>query len=258
MNRKQLEYFMETYRCRNIQTAANHLYISHQGLSRVIRSLEEELGATLFTRSNRGLEPTDYATALLPHVQTLLDTYSRIDGLYMQERRQKTHVTVYSLDHLMNWLGAEFLLGFHEAWPDVTLSVVDTTDDRALDVLHSGRADFAIVNGPVDSAQFSSEALFFSRYSFRIHRDNPLAEKPRLTAKDLDGQVVVGKGRFSAMKHCGPNSVIRYLDEPDNGQMIYLVERNHTTPTRGGSCFKSFLLDWVRRDVPGSEERGQE
>ena len=97
---------METYRCRNIQTAANHLYISHQGLSRVIRSLEEELGATLFTRSNRGLEPTDYATALLPHVQTLLDTYSRIDGLYMQERRQKTHVTVYSLDHLMNWLSS--------------------------------------------------------------------------------------------------------------------------------------------------------
>ena len=39
--------------------------------------------------------------------------------------------------------------------------------------------------------------------------------------------------------------------------MIYLVERNHTTPTRGGNCFKSFLLDWVRRTVPGSTEGHQ-
>lgn len=41
MNRKQLEYFIEVYRCRNIQMAANHLYITHQGLSRVIRFLDD-------------------------------------------------------------------------------------------------------------------------------------------------------------------------------------------------------------------------
>ena len=66
MNKKQLEYFMETYHYRNIQVAADNLYISHQGLSRVIRSLEDELGQALFVRSNRGLEPTDFATTLLP------------------------------------------------------------------------------------------------------------------------------------------------------------------------------------------------
>ena len=65
MNKKQLEYFMETYHYRNIQAAADNLYISHQGLSRVIRSLEDELGQALFVRSNRGLEPTDFATTLL-------------------------------------------------------------------------------------------------------------------------------------------------------------------------------------------------
>ena len=58
MNRKQLMYFMEAYRTCNIQAAADVLYISHQGLSRVLRTLEEELGQPLFRRSNRGLEPT--------------------------------------------------------------------------------------------------------------------------------------------------------------------------------------------------------
>ena len=47
MNQKQLSYFLEVYRCRNIQAAADKLYLTHQGLSRVIRSLEEELGLSL-------------------------------------------------------------------------------------------------------------------------------------------------------------------------------------------------------------------
>ncbi len=297
MNRKQLEYFIEAYRCRNIQMAANHLYITHQGLSRVIRSLEEELGGTLFLRSNRGLEPTDYATALVPHVQSILDTYARIDGLQTLAGQQKAVVTVYTLDHFMGFLGSAFLIGFHARYPDITLSILDTSDDRALDMLRGGKADFAIVNGPIDHTRFSAEALFFSRYCFRIHRDNPLSQKPLLTVKDLNGQPIIGKGReyncfrnyidqmilkhgihidipietsdeellmelvehnvaiagtyeFSALNYCGPNSVIRFLDDPNNGQMMYLAERYNTPPTRAGRCFKTYLLDWVRDHKP--------
>ena len=255
LNRKQLEYFIEAYRCRNIQVAANHLYISHQGLSRVIRSLEDELGETLFVRSNRGLEPTDYATALVPHVQILLDTYTRIDGLQTLAGQQKAVITVYTLDHMMSYLGTEFLLGFYERYPDITLSTVDTSDNRALDVLLGGKADFAIVNGPIDHTRFQSEALFFSRYCFRIHRDNPalrldipleLSDEELLMDLVEHNVAIAGTYEFSALNHCGPNTVIRYLDAPVSGQMIYLVERLNALPTRAGRCFKSYLLDWVK------------
>lgn len=110
MNKKQLEYFMETYHYRNIQAAADNLYISHQGLSRVIRSLEDELGQALFVRSNRGLEPTDFATTLLPHIQSLLDTYARIEGVQTLAGQKKSVVTVYALDHVLGYLGAEFII----------------------------------------------------------------------------------------------------------------------------------------------------
>lgn len=168
MNKKQLEYFMETYHYRNIQVAADNLYISHQGLSRVIRSLEDELGQALFVRSNRGLEPTDFATTLLPHIQSLLDTYARIEGVQTLAGQEKSVVTVYALDHVLGYLGAEFILRFHEEHPDITLSVVDTTDELALNSLSSCHADFAIVNGPIDNTRFNCEELFYSRYCYRI------------------------------------------------------------------------------------------
>ena len=313
MNKKQLEYFMETYHYRNIQVAADNLYISHQGLSRVIRSLEDELGQALFVRSNRGLEPTDFATTLLPHIQSLLDTYARIEGVQTLAGQEKSVVTVYALDHVLGYLGAEFILRFHEEHPDITLSVVDTTDELALNSLSSCHADFAIVNGPIDNTRFNCEELFYSRYCYRIHKDNPLAKKERLTVEDFDGQRLIGKGReyncfrknidtlvlaegvninipididtlrkhqlaegvninipietsdeeltkelverklaiavtyaFSALNHCGPNTVIRYLDDPGYGQTIYLVERCNTLPTKAGRTFKNFLLNWMR------------
>ena len=139
MNQKQLSYFLEVYRCRNIQAAADKLYLTHQGLSRVIRSLEEELGSPLFSRMNRGVEPTDFATTLVPHVQRLLDDYATIQGVHTLTNQARSVVTIYALDHLFGYLGADLLLDFHRQHPEITLSILDTTDEYALESLSAGR-----------------------------------------------------------------------------------------------------------------------
>lgn len=51
MNQKQLQYFVTVYQTQNIKTAADTLFVSRQGVSKVIRLLEEELGQPLFIRS---------------------------------------------------------------------------------------------------------------------------------------------------------------------------------------------------------------
>ncbi|MDD5902835.1 MAG: LysR family transcriptional regulator [Oscillospiraceae bacterium] len=289
MNQKQLSYFLEVYQSRNIQAAADKLYISHQGLSRVLRSLEEELGAELFIRSNRGLEPTDFAKTLVPHVQRLLDDYATIQGVHTLMSKEKAVVSVYALDHLFGYLGAKLVTEFHLHHPEITLSILDTTDEYALESLSSGRCDFAIVNGPIDNTRFNASKLFYSRYCLRINKSNPLADKKQLRFEDFRGQSIIGKGRayrcfrtnidrhlfeagievdvpietpdeellmelvernvgiaatydFSAVGHCGPNTVLRYLDDTEAGHQIYLVERKNTLPTKAGRVFKSFLL----------------
>lgn len=58
MNQKQLQYFVTVYQTQNIKTAADRLFVSRQGVSKVIRLLEEELGQPLFVRSIKGVMPT--------------------------------------------------------------------------------------------------------------------------------------------------------------------------------------------------------
>jgi len=293
MNRKQLTYFLAACRTKNIQAAADELYISHQGLSRVLRALEEELGQRLFLRSNRGLEPTDFAMALIPHVRRLLEDYDRIEGVRTLSAQNKAVVTVCSLDHLLHALGPDFVEQFCTRHPEITLSVIDTTDARAWAELEGGGCDFALVNGPVDNIRFDADPLFYSRYCWRIRADHPLAKKEPLTVEDLHGQKLIGKGRaydcfrrnveqlllspgievdipletadegllrdlverqgwiavtydFSALQHCGPNTVLRWLDGEGYGQTIYLARRQGETMTRAASAFRAFLLDWMR------------
>ena len=55
MQPKQLQYFITAYATKNIQRAAEKLFVSRQGISKTIRELEQELGADLFLRSSKGL-----------------------------------------------------------------------------------------------------------------------------------------------------------------------------------------------------------
>ena len=202
MNQKQMEYFLEVYRQGNIQSAADKLYVSRQGVSEMLKTLEEELGQLLFIRNPHGLVPTDYANALLPHVQRLLAEYRSIASMSTLASQSKSVVTIYALDHIMAYLGAEFLLNFHHAYPDIILSTVDTTDDAALKGVLEKQCNFAIVTGEADKNRFEAEPLFFSRYCARLHRQHPLAGREKIDYADLEGARIVSKGRaYQCFRH---------------------------------------------------------
>ena len=148
MNQKQLQYFIEVYHSRNIQAAADKLYVSRQGVSKMIRSIEEELGQPLFTRTSRGMYPTDFATALLPHAETLLNEFSYISGMNTLAAQSKRVVTIYALDHIFAYFSAQLLQDFHREHPDIILSIIDTTDDAAIEGLLTKKCNMAIVTGP--------------------------------------------------------------------------------------------------------------
>lgn len=97
MNKRQLMYFAEVYRCQNIQNASEKLFVSRQGVSKVIRTMEEELGQKLFIRTSEGVSPTDFAVALYPHVLKLIDEYRYIEGMNTLSSQKKSALTIIPL-----------------------------------------------------------------------------------------------------------------------------------------------------------------
>ncbi len=195
MNRRQMQYFIEVYNCSNIQNAATVLGISRQALSKTISQLEDDLGQKLFLRTSRGIIPTDYSMSILPHIKNLLSEYSYIDGMTTLASQSKNVVSVYALDHVFTYLGAKFFIDFHKKYPNIILSIVDSTDDDAVKNLVEKKANFSIVTGPVDKSRFLCKELFFSNYCVRLSKTHPLASKEIIEYRDLEGQTILGKGR---------------------------------------------------------------
>ena len=65
------------------------------------------------------------------------------------------------LDHVLAYLGASLIEDFHEAYPSIILSVVDTTDAHAIAALASQQCSFAITAGPLDETRFEGDPHFF-------------------------------------------------------------------------------------------------
>jgi DNA-binding transcriptional LysR family regulator len=69
----QLETFLAVYRTGSLTTAAGALHISQPSVSAHLRALETELGAPLFVRGPRGVEPTERGITLAHAVAEPID-----------------------------------------------------------------------------------------------------------------------------------------------------------------------------------------
>lgn len=67
LNLRQLRHALALARARNFQRAAEALHISQSALSRSIQTLEQSLGAQLFDRGKKDVEPTELGRLLLEH-----------------------------------------------------------------------------------------------------------------------------------------------------------------------------------------------
>ncbi|MEF9841118.1 MAG: LysR family transcriptional regulator [Raoultibacter sp.] len=73
MRFESLQYFLEVAQVGSFSSAARRLYISHQGLGKSIRLLEQELGVTLFERSGKRVRLTEAGVDLVPLARRCLD-----------------------------------------------------------------------------------------------------------------------------------------------------------------------------------------
>ncbi|GAA5494575.1 hypothetical protein Rhal01_00737 [Rubritalea halochordaticola] len=75
---KQLEYFVQIAKSENISIAASELNITQPALSAALQKIEQDLGIQLFDRSGGRLALNNAGKLLLPRIERLLFSYTRV------------------------------------------------------------------------------------------------------------------------------------------------------------------------------------
>lgn len=78
MSLVQLESFIAVVEEGHMGRAARRLHVSQPPLTRRIKSLEDELGVSLFHRTPRGMRPSPQGAELLPRARSILQQVMQI------------------------------------------------------------------------------------------------------------------------------------------------------------------------------------
>lgn len=191
MDIKDLRFFRQVYEERSINKASKLLFITPQGLSKVIHHLEEELGASLFERSANGMLPTDSGTYLYENSARLLEQFDEITiGIrQIQDRNQKLKIG-FSCG-VLNVFPFQKLEEYQRQNSRIRIQWEEAANQEIIQRVRLGSLDVGFVIGQITAQELWAQEMFRRKMNVIIYEGHPFYEKETLSIEDLREQPLV-------------------------------------------------------------------
>lgn len=150
------EYYRVFYyvaKCGNITQAAKMLKSNQPNVTRVIKSLEQNLGCALFVRSHSGVILTPEGNKLYAHVKIAVENIlAGEEELAYSKGLQRGIISIAASEVALRCLLLPILNRYRRMYPGVQLKISNHSTPQAISALLDGLADIAVVTTPLDSS----------------------------------------------------------------------------------------------------------
>ncbi|MBT2472741.1 LysR family transcriptional regulator [Streptomyces sp. ISL-66] len=184
MELRTLRYFVAVAEELHFGRAASRLHMSQPPLSRAIKQLETELGATLFDRSSAGVALTPVGAVLLDEARALLDRADRVRVRVAAAAGAAT-LTVGLLGDSTDVRVTRLADAYRRRHPRVEVRVRETDLTDPTCGLRAGLVDVALTRGPFDETGLTVHALRADPVGALLRADDPLARRDGLRLAEL-------------------------------------------------------------------------
>ena len=176
LSTRELLAFVTLAEQRSFTRAAALTHLSQPAFSALIRALEASVGARLFDRTTRSVEPTAEGRVFVESARRILRAADdALADVRDHAARRRGRVSVAVLPSLAaGWL-PPLLAAFHVENPGVQLDVADVLSEACIERVRSGRADFALASTRTESPELRTEAFCTDRFHVVCRRDHALA-----------------------------------------------------------------------------------
>jgi LysR family cyn operon transcriptional activator len=192
MELRQLEYFLAVAESGRFTQAAEAVHVSQPALSQQIKKLEAELGTPLFDRLGRGTELTEAGELLLPRARRILSEVENAEGALGElQGIERGSVTVGTVQTTGEYLIPRVVSQFHEAHPNVDISVKERSAPEITEELAEGALDLGVGFLSSVHGEISADLLFEEALVAVVPPDHPWTEVEKLPASRLSSQPLV-------------------------------------------------------------------
>ncbi|WP_372624136.1 LysR family transcriptional regulator [Falsiroseomonas sp.] len=190
MEIRSIDYLLAVAEHGSLSAAAGTLGLSQPALTKALRRLEGEWGATLFERGARGVRPTAAGEAFLRHARnlraTLREASLELDAL---QRGVAGHVRIGAGPSWQGTLLPEALMAFRRNHPQVRIQVVGGMDADLKARLRAGELDFVLAavggSSPDAAPELVQKELLSDRYRVVASLAHPLRARTPIGMAEL-------------------------------------------------------------------------
>ena len=187
MEIRVLKYFLAVARHENISRAADELNLTQPTLSRQISELEEELGSALLVRGKRRTTLTEAGLFLKTRAEEIValahktaDDFAHADDLVAGD----VYIGCGETEAMREVLGA--IAPLHRSYPRIHVHLVSGNEELVTDHLQKGLLDFGLLCRSTPPVEYMYRRLSYEDvWGLYMNKDNPLAAKQAISAKDL-------------------------------------------------------------------------
>lgn len=135
----------------NITKASEELYVTQPSISMAIKTLEEKLGCTLFTRSQKGVKLTSEGEIFYSYLSKAINLIDTAEQKYEELLHLEAgELTISASDSIISGYLLPYLERYNEKYSKVNMKVINRTTDETLELLKKGSIDFGFVNLPIN------------------------------------------------------------------------------------------------------------
>ena len=236
----QMEYFVEVAECGSFSRAAEKLFVSQQGISKQIASVEQELDMTLIDRRNRR------RITLTREGEILFSAWKQALALYRDamaeamiaagKLRRKLRIGIYEAGPIADYV-MPLINGYRAHEPDTDVECVFGSEEYIMNGLERGELDIAFaLCGKYRDYIINCYPIYYDRVCIALSKRHPLAKREELTVGDLAGTplyVLNNSYSYDANNNirellkangCGAGNIVEVKDLNNLEMMLHMAE----------------------------------
>ena len=148
MDIRALRYFVELVREKSFTRASEKLFVTQPTISKMIRSMEEELGQPLLNREGHSFTLTDSGQVLFAHGQLILAQMQQLEAELADLQSLQHGRLALGIPPMVGHVYADLIRAYRSRYPKVELSIVEYGGRRIEQAVLEGELDLAITMLP--------------------------------------------------------------------------------------------------------------
>lgn len=233
MNILHMKYAVEIAKTGSINKAAEVLLVAQPNLSRSIKSLEADLGITIFDRSAKGMMLTPEGERFIGYARNILSQIDQVEELYRSDIRRTQRFSIsgprasYISDAFARFsltVGLDPAEMFYKETNSMRVINNILTHDYRLGILRYAEMYDRYFHDMLEEKELTGELITEFCYVLLMRADSSLAKKEKLCQADLRDHIEIAHADPFVPNM--PITEVKRTELPDNVERrIFVFER---------------------------------